>query len=199
MIEQLGCNAIPLGYRSINLTQAENLLTQTLEWHIGFAQAENILLNSLHGVHWKCLTMGCLLFRAFIAPLGPLGIGLEHFRNILYFMCNKEFALWNEEQPGLHLRTLLFKVYECLSRGDMSSFFIREHNMLKNIPSANVKKVQAYLSRVLDNPVIYAMYAFRNLTRVGSNHYPMPNLRKLYKYLTHRNEQDVLFWVSILN
>jgi hypothetical protein len=191
----VGCNAIPIGYRSIHLSQAENVL-QMLEWKVGFAQAESILLNSLKSVHWRCLILSSLLFRAFIAPLGPLGIGAEHFRNILYLMCNRE-VVWNYERPGNHLKAFLTYMYLCLGRGDMPNFFIKKNNMLRNLPPQNVTQVQSSLSRVRNNLLIYCIFAFRNLSKLQTNFYPMPKLKKLYKIITTRDEQTILFMVRI--
>lgn len=177
-------------------TQSENV-EHSLVWSVGFSAAENILLDSLLHVQWRCLTYACLIFRAFIAPLGPLGVGLEHIRNILYFMCHEEFVSWNYEQPGLHLKSLLDKVYDSLGRGDMPSFFVAGHNLFKNIPIQNLRKVQANLSKVRDNLLFHTMFMLRNLVQMDKDFYPMPkdNFKKLYDYLTVP-EKQILYLVN---
>jgi hypothetical protein len=193
-IEKLGTNAVPLGYRSLEFFNAH----QSLEWQLNFSQAETLLMNSLKHVHWRAYIFSSLIFRAFLAPLGPQGIGVEHIRNILYFMCHEDFVGWNDEQPGLHLRAVLGKLYDCLAKGKMPNFFIQSQDLLKSVPPQNARLVQAHLSHLRDNLSVYCIYAFRNLTCLKPKHryYPMPNFKKLYDIITVPAETDLLRIVS---
>lgn len=193
-IEKHGCNAIPLGYRSTEFFNAE----QILEWELNFQESEVNLLNSFKSPHWRAYIFAATLFRAFIVPLGPQGISLEHIRNVIYFMCHENFFAWNEEQPGLHLKILLQKLFENLSRHKMPSFFVRSSDLLKSVPQQSLRIVQGHLSRIRENLIIYCIYAFRNVADIRSkSSYSLPNLKKLYKILTVR-EPEILMMVSVI-
>ncbi|ODN00655.1 hypothetical protein Ocin01_06027 [Orchesella cincta] len=181
-IELSGCNAIPLGYRSMDFFNAE----QILEWELNFQEAEINLLNSFRCPQWRAYMFAATIFRAFIAPLGPQGIGLEHIRNILYFMCHDDFSGWNDEQPGAHLKAILDKLFFFLSKSNMPSFFIRSRNLLQSIPEQNLRFVQGHLNKIRENLIIYSIYAFRNLMDVRKTKasYSFPNFQNLFEMLT---------------
>ncbi|XP_035712827.1 uncharacterized protein LOC110863060 isoform X2 [Folsomia candida] len=189
-IEKLGSNAVPLGFRPIEFFNTH----QSLEWQVNFLPAESLLFDSFKSVHWRVYIFAAIIFRAFIAPLGPQGIGVEHIRNIIYFMCHEDFVGWNDEQPGVHLRAVISKLFDCLGKGKMPNFFIQSQDLLKSIPTQNSRLVQAHLSKLKDNLVVYCIYAFRNLTVVQpeDTFYPMPNFKKLYNIITVPHERDLL-------
>jgi hypothetical protein len=193
-IEKLGSNAVPLGFRSIQFFNTH----QSLEWQMNFQQAETLLLNSFKNVHWRAYIFASLIFRAFIAPLGPQGISVDHIRNIIYFMCHEDFVGWNDEQPGVHLRAVISKLFDCLGKGKMPNFFIQSQDLLKSIPQQNARLVQAHLSKIRDNLTVYCIYAFRNLTcvRTHGEFYAMPDFKKLYNIITAPQEKDLLQIVS---
>lgn len=181
-LEQVGCNAIPLGYRAIGFFNAE----QILEWELNFLECERNLLDSFRHAQWRTYIFSSILFRAFIAPLGPQGIGLEHVRNILYCMCYDDFSGWNDEQPGLHLKLLISHLYDCLGRKYMPSFFVKGRNLLQSIPEQNLRFVQGHLNKIRENLIIYCIYAFRNLmdVRKSASSYKLSNFKSLYEILT---------------
>lgn len=174
----------------------------------------NDFCSSFKSVHWRVYIFAAIIFRAFIAPLGPQGIGVEHIRNIIYFMCHEDFVGWNDEQPGVHLRAVISKLFDCLGKGKseqimlffylswfyqlnlfaVPNFFIQSQDLLKSIPTQNSRLVQAHLSKLKDNLVVYCIYAFRNLTVVQpeDTFYPMPNFKKLYNIITVPHERDLL-------
>lgn len=194
-IELYGCYTLPSGYRSVGFFNA----TQMLEWELNFHDCETILLSSMHNPHWRTYIFSAILFRAFIAPLGPQGIGLEHIRNILYCMCYDDFYGWNDEQPGAQLSMMLGHLLECLGKGKMPSFFIPSRNLLQSIPQHNLRYVQGHLHQIRENIIVYCIYAFRNLVKVqkSENSYKFPNLKYLYEILTGQ-ETELLIMVSKL-
>jgi len=194
LIEALGMNLIPRGFKTIGFFNTH----QCLEWEISFVRSETVLLNTFRAPHWRAYIFSSLIFRAFLAHLGPQGVGLEHIRNIIYFMCEDDFTGWNEEQPGTHLVTILVKLYECLGAGKMSSFFMHNRNLLKSVPQQNSSLIQGHLKKVLDNPVIHCLHALKNLECVSTHKhlYPVPKWDRLYKILTV-SKTDLLKIVSI--
>ncbi|CAG7836871.1 unnamed protein product [Allacma fusca] len=180
-IEGLGCGIIPECSHS-SKTRPE----EPKEWRLIFPQGESLLLNTLKHVHWRAYIFMALLFRAFVFPMGPSGVGLEHIRNLIYQMCEQDYIFWNEEESGAHLRAILDRLYECLGNRRMPNFFIPTCDMFKRAQPESTR-VQALLSNIRENLIIYSIYALRNLTclQKKENVFPIPNLKRLYNLITY--------------
>ncbi|CAG7719818.1 unnamed protein product [Allacma fusca] len=189
-IEGFGSTVIPQGFHSVDFFNAQ----QSMEWLVNFSQGENLLLNSFKNVHWRAYIMSAILFRAFIFPMGPRGVGLEHIRNIIYQMCEQDYVFWDYEDGGLHLRAILSRLCNSLSTRQLPNFFIPRYNMLKSSVPENTRKVQAHLSSIRENIIVFCIYALRNLTCLherDSYYYP-PDLKKLYRLVTSPNAELLL-------
>lgn len=180
-ILEKGCRTIPQGFYSTQFFNSK----QSLEWLLTFPDAESILLGSFQHAHWHAYIISAILLRAFIFTYGPLGVGLEHIRSIMFQLCNEEF-LWNEQEIGDKLTLILQRLDESLSRPKLPSFFLAASNMMKSTARENTLFVKSRLKAVRENLIIHCLASLENLKRIHPEDraFPFPDLRDLNRLLT---------------
>lgn len=176
-----GCHVIPVGYAP---KKGENP-NRHIEWKIVFPQAERYLENKLTSAQIKVYMMMKTLFKSFIdirLENGKNVFTKEHLRTQLFWLCEENFLSWNEEYLGEALMRYMKALLNSIQKHCLPDYFLRQRNLLDNVPERVLANIHRLLYRIYENPVFYVMSSMRNLC-FTKNFYPPLPIKKLYHYL----------------
>ncbi|XP_071550319.1 uncharacterized protein [Panulirus ornatus] len=176
---QMGCNLVPIGHYN----PKEPNRVMKIEWQIQFAKAEQILLRSLGHTQIRLLLLVEFLMRDHLGDI--TGLKTQHFRYILFWMCEHNFKDWQEERLGIKLKTFFKTLYNCLSTENLPHYFVDKCNMIETIPERYLRQIQARVRSMKDNLPIYLMHTMRRM-RTDADFFPELNILELYKLVTRK-------------
>lgn len=176
-----GCHVIPVGYAP---KKGDNP-NRHIEWKIVFPQAERYLEANLTSAQIKVYMIMKAVFKSFIETRLENGRSIftkEHLRTQLFWLCEENFAAWNEEYLGEALMRYMKALLTSIKKHYLPDYFLRQRNLLDNVPERVLAQLHKLLYRVYENPVFYLISALRNLN-FTKNFYPTLHVKKLYSYL----------------
>ncbi|XP_022916077.1 uncharacterized protein [Onthophagus taurus] len=161
------------------------------EWETIFPRAErHIQVRMFHG-QVRCFLFLIILHKMFIEPITQhKGLTVDHIRNLMYWECEKNYRNWPEHRLGNKMMYVLDGLRKYLSKLEMPDYFIEKKNMFCNIPGAHLYKAQEQIHRIIENPVLYAIAALRNVYYTNDAFYPLLDFDQLYKLITKKGEAE---------
>ncbi|XP_049813708.1 uncharacterized protein LOC126260419 [Schistocerca nitens] len=192
-VVRMGYHILPIGYTPTHGSNKES----HIEWQIAFPEAENYLEQYLSHPQIFCYLFTLALQKNFLDPLVKSELKLlpAHIRSVLFWECEKNYAIWKEDRLGESLLRLLRAVYDCLKRRRLPDYFLKSHNKFESIPGRNLSKIQEKLHSIMENPVKYALIAARNLYYISKDQdtfYPKFDFEKLDEIISAENYAKLL-------
>lgn len=180
-ITNLSCVLVPKGYVRKKGEHSDS----DLEWEIQFPQAERYLETFMSHSQAKCYLFLLALHKTYIEPATfQLGLLTEHIRSFMLWECETNYSDWPEHRLGTKLVTLITSLNSHIAKIDLRDFFIKEKNVLDNIPKKYLRHAQKVLHEVLEAPVMSFIKSLRNLRYTRGKHFYHPfEFDKLYDIL----------------
>lgn len=176
-IKRLHCVVIPRGYVPKRGENKES----NIEWEVGFPKAEKYIDTKMSHAQMRSFLFILALHKTFVEPVtANHGLLIEHIRTHMYWECEANYPNWPENRLGRKLMMVLRHLYDRLGKGHMSDYFIRNKNVLENIPGKYLRPAQRLLHKVMESPVAYFLTALRNLRYMSGKFYPSIDFKKLY-------------------
>lgn len=159
-IEALNCVLVPKGY----IRKKGQHTDSDLEWEIQFPQAERYLETFMSHAQAKCYLYLLALHKTYIEPkTSQLGLLTEHIRLFMLWECESNYSEWPEHRLGTKLMTLIKNLNIHIAKSDLRDFFIKEKNVLENIPKKYLRHAQKVFHEILEAPVMSFIKSLRNL------------------------------------
>lgn len=157
----------------------------SLEWELNFPKAERFLLTRMNHAQVKAFLIIVAIFKTFIEPTtDKKGLLLEHIRVLLFWECENNFKDWNQRFLGTKILNILNTLCKYLGRGKLPDYFIKDKNVLENIPGKILHFTRAKFHAVQEHPVMHFISALRKLQYSYSNFYPELDYQQLYALIT---------------
>ncbi|XP_018562280.1 uncharacterized protein LOC108904279 [Anoplophora glabripennis] len=177
-IKSLNCVLVPKGYWS----KKGNYQDANIEWEIAFPKAERYIETRMSHAQIRCFLFLLSIHKTFIEPVSlQHGLLTEHIRCHMYWECESNYRDWPEHRLGTKLLKVITNLTNRLSKGVLPDYFIKQKNLLENIPKKYLQFAQRIFHDVLQSPAVYFMRALRNLRYTSGKFYLPLDHKELYK------------------
>lgn len=180
-IISFGCHVTPQGYAPKLGTNPQ----RELEWKIIFPEAERYLESRLSSGQAKVFMITKVLIKAFVEPNLENGLNMfttEHIRAHLFWQCEYDYTVWDEDHLGEALIRFLGSLLHCIKTHRLPDYFLPKRNLLENVPEKVLVDIHKRIYRIVESPIPYVLIAIRNL-RYQRDFYPKLKYKRLYSRL----------------
>ena len=83
-----------------------------------------------------------LLFRDYVEKDDIRVLKPQHFRYILFWLCEDNYKNWQDDKIYMKVKAYLKTLYNALAEGNLPHYFCREVNLLDNMKPKDIRIVQ---------------------------------------------------------
>uniref|UniRef100_A0A1Y1M6Y2 Mab-21-like HhH/H2TH-like domain-containing protein n=2 Tax=Photinus pyralis TaxID=7054 RepID=A0A1Y1M6Y2_PHOPY len=186
-IQSLSCVLTPKGFAPKKFTNPE----MQIEWEIHFPKAERYLELTMSHAQMRCYLFLVILFRKLIEPKTQThGILVEHIRHLMFWECESNYCNWPEHRLGAKLLLILQNLLNSMSKQKLPHYFIRNKNLLYNIPTKYLISTMEILQNAIQEPVLSFIASLKHLRYTSPKFYSAPDLQELHKIIKSENVYD---------